>query len=562
MKNIFSIIPTLLTCLFLFPDCIRSQSFDHIFQPSFLGEAKGLTMDNEGNIYLEGIAKTYVFYGNQSFWLTRLNSNGNILLNQAIAVGERLNDAHQIITPEGKIVILFNFQACDLGLYWKIKGLDQNGMEEWEIETEFDNGYDLQIFQNTETSFCIQTPASLFIYNYQGGLISEETNNLHFYNRHILLPTGKILAFNPHVAIFDQLNLMDENQSLSGIIEMKVMTNNSGYAAIDSAELFTLDNSLNVTASINLSNYGEILDFDLAADGYWLLFENQVLHLDASFNILGQLNIPYSGIRNPKFILKNEGKIIIAGDEVPTECIDESQAYFIQSFEDANKLSFIENIGVVEVWTSSPSTGIVNLGFPDTGYDITLHDLHVSLNNTGIDTIHSVSIESNKRTSAVVCEMYFEYNMLHYDLNLAPGETTDISLGDLTVTGQYYIYPFNLCFWANSPNDQTDVDRSDNCLCKDFDVIVSDKDIVVNHGLKISPNPNSGIFKISGIPENLNRLKIYNSTGICVYDARPMVSDGTIDITLSQDLAPGIYFLVSNDDFSGSLSQKIILQNQ
>ena len=557
MKNKFKIPPFILSLFVLMPFITNGQSFNHVIHPGFYGSVTNFYQDSEGIFYIESINKNISGWGNESFWLTKLNSSGETLFHQSMAVGERLHEAFLIPAFEDKMVTLFNSQPCDLGWFWQIKGLDQNGIEEWLVDTYIENGYDLRIFPNTDASFCIQSSESLYIYNFQGGLISEEANNLPILNHHKLLPQGQILAFDPHIAVFEQHQVLYENQTLSGIIEVKVFTDGNGYAGIDQDELFVLDNSLNVISNVDLSNFGLVIDFDLAIDGYWLLFEHKILHLDWAFNILNQINIPYAEIRTPKFLLKTEDKLIIAGDEVPIDCATESQAFFIQAFEVGETISFMNNVSVLEVWT--PTTPVAEL--QEIGYEVTFQDLHLKIGNEGVDTIRSVYLEGRKGLNLLICQSNFEYNVLHENLIIAPGESLDINIGDIIFPTQYYLFPFNMCFWAIIPNGQTDFDRSDNCLCKDFEISVSDKDIQVSQTLTISPNPNSGQFTISGIPENLSRLKIYNAAGICVYDALPHVSEGTADIMLSHNLAPGVYFLVTNEEHSGSLSRKFILQN-
>lgn len=557
MKNKFKIPPFILSLFVLIPFITNGQSFNHVFHPGFYGSVTNLYQDSEGIFYIESINKNISGWGYDSYWLTKLNSSGETLLHIPLAEGGTMHDAFSIPSFDDKIITLFNSQPCDLGWFWQIKGLDQNGLEEWLVDTYIENWNDLRIFPHTDASFCIQSSELLYIYNFQGGLMSEEANNLPILNHYTLLPQGQILAFDPHIAVFEQLAVVHENQSLSGIIDVKILADSNGYAAINQNELFVLDNSLNLSSTFDLSNYGSIIDFDLASDGFWLLFENQIINLDFSFNLLGQTNIPYSGIRTPKFILKEDDRLLIAGDEVPIDCATESQAFFIQAFEVGETISFMNNVSVLEVWT--PTTPVAEL--QEIGYEVTFQDLHLKIGNEGVDTIRSVYLDGRKGLNLLICQSNFEYNVLHENLIIAPGESLDINIGDIIFPTQYYLFPFNMCFWAIIPNGQTDFDRSDNCLCKDFEVIVSNKDITNLLSLTISPNPNSGQFTISGIPENISRLKIYNAAGICVYDALPLVWEGTADIMLSQKLAPGVYFLVTNEEHSGSLSRKFILQN-
>jgi hypothetical protein len=556
MKTTFPPFPTILAFLFLVPLCSLSQSFDRIFSPDFYAEVTKYDIDNNGFFNISSTTGDNTGYGNQLLWLTRLDSLGNVLFYHELVGGERITKAEWIPSPDGKMIVLFHSALCDAGGSWQIKGLDEFGFEEWIIDEPFESST-AQIYPYNNNLFCIQTPETLYAYHYFGGLVSQSANNLPNLEHHTFLEVESILAYSPSIAVYKNNILTYENQALTGVINARKLEDSDGYAVVTSSELMELDSSLVITSSVNLSNMGEIIDFDTSPAGFWVLFKDFVVQLDTNLNIIDQKNIPYEGVRIPQFISFRNGFLTIVGDERPVNCIDKPQTYFIQSFKPDTVYNFTNNVKVLDIWTPNPP--VAEIG--PIGYLVIIPQINIVIENLGADTLNSVQLDGMKALDIAFCEMSIEYDGKHENLHIPPGGSKNIQLGGINIPFQLNISPFNICYWAFLPNDKSDADISDNCLCKDFEVIVSNKDVTNKLLLNISPNPNSGQFNISGIPENLSRLKIYNAAGICVYDALPLVSEGTADIMLSHNLAPGVYFLVTNDEHSGSLSRKFILQN-
>ena len=80
----------------------------------------------------------------------------------------------------------------------------------------------------------------------------------------------------------------------------------------------------------------------------------------------------------------------------------------------------------------------------------------------------------------------------------------------------------------------------------------------INPSFSVYPNPNYGAFSLRGIPQNADKIEIYNHIGQLVYTENA-ASKETIDINLSNKAA-GLYMISISLTDNNRINQKVIVQ--
>jgi len=182
----------------------------------------------------------------------------------------------------------------------------------------------------------------------------------------------------------------------------------------------------------------------------------------------------------------------------------------------------------------------------------------VTVQNTGSDTLNSFNLNAQSILPAPCGPL--ELLKPVSNLNLLPGQSTQVFLDTLEEYGIVFGLPFtySFCAWVTCPDSASDKFHGNDYLCDSFVVtyIVGVESLELNKQIEIFPNP-SDVFQINS-SENILEIEIINSLGDQIY--KEDVSNNRHTFDLSQ-FAEGLYFVKLHLDDAVVIRKIIVRHN-
>ena len=151
-------------------------------------------------------------------------------------------------------------------------------------------------------------------------------------------------------------------------------------------------------------------------------------------------------------------------------------------------------------------------------HNINFGDIGVKITNTGSDTIKSITINTQHECYYVICPWDIS-NLWNFDkLKIAPGESTIVTLPNVTVGSIPKIANDKFCFWVSNVNNKPDANPDNDYSCAPFAITVATNDIVENDGYtKVFPNPTSDELTVSSDKKPIQNVEIFDVAGRKVF---------------------------------------------
>lgn len=194
--------------------------------------------------------------------------------------------------------------------------------------------------------------------------------------------------------------------------------------------------------------------------------------------------------------------------------------------------------------------GIAYGGTPvteDLGYNcqsITFSGVEVKIENKGEEVLDEISLNSRFNRCQSICASAFTYFYTFENLDLAPGESISLAVGDIHAPGIPTEDEVELCFWISTPNGKIDSQGANDMSCQRLLINdVPNLDEVFR--LSLFPNPASKQLNLDfhqTLGSNLEG-RIFNPLGqaLQAFDVPKGINRKQLDI---QDLPPGSYYLI------------------
>lgn len=194
-------------------------------------------------------------------------------------------------------------------------------------------------------------------------------------------------------------------------------------------------------------------------------------------------------------------------------------------------------------------SGLLFEGTPtveDLGYScqsVTFSAVQVKIENTGQEVLEKVSLNSRFNRCQGICQSAFTYFYTFEDLNLAPGESILLPVGDINAPGIPQAEEVELCFWTSLPNGKIDNQGANDLNCQRL-LINDTPTIDNNYNLHLFPNPAQEKlhvdFEFGLLTDHVGQ--VYDALGRLVktYNFPKGTTFETIDISR---LSAGTYFL-------------------
>jgi hypothetical protein len=157
------------------------------------------------------------------------------------------------------------------------------------------------------------------------------------------------------------------------------------------------------------------------------------------------------------------------------------------------------DIGVTDIrLTDTAVYEYVDWGYTG-GYPVRNVDygpVYVTLQNFGTDTLDQTEVRFEEFACPGICAGVLQYSWKLDNLALAPGESREFFLDDLSFACTHYDI-HTLCLYTMNPNREPDAVVANDRFCIQVDVLADVSDQVTSGGVNIYPNPASDRVFIS-----------------------------------------------------------------
>ncbi len=355
------------------------------------------------------------------------------------------------------------------------------------------------------------TPDNYLLIGYYNKIERRNSSGSLITSRNLINGATNIIVKSSNEYVFNSGTILYRTDSL--------------FSAIDSANLISVLNS--------------ILDIQPDSAGYQLLSNQKVIKVDSLFNP-GSLTLVIDSVLKIQTLLVDANKLILAGEELTGNGLGSVEQHTIVKSYDLNYQSVVEtqDVGVINISTDSmnmyPFDGITsNFKF----------NIYTTVKNYGIDTLHDVAVNFYVYPAVANCNI-LEVSAFSHQVNIAPQDTIQIYMGAFEIP--FYHPTLNLCVWSSSPNNQLDIDHSNDEYCKVFPVtyIISIEENNPLSEIQLSPNPAIENLQIN-IPKLITPINI-SLTDISGKEIMKKVIDQANTSLLLAEINPGMYFLKFN----------------
>lgn len=379
-----------------------------------------------------------------------------------------------------------------------------------------------------------ETGDSLWVGQFNFG----EFNVIHANNNNQLLA-----GTDNNLILIDSVGNVILSIPFNAVSQIEAFTD-SNYLVVSNTNIIILSKNLGIETTLNLSNtFQFISDVSVSDNVLFVLGQDNnspgtLLNIyDKQSSLLLNSKKVGQGSIEPNSIASTTENIAIGG-------IDKFAAAghgFVKTFD--YNLNTYESIYDLEISNLKMDSfdkelemlvpGYDFIGDVDSVFDYTYY-LSFEVNNVGNNMVDSFYIQSG-RIAGINCS---NYNIREKVIDtIMPGETILVNTSfSQRINGHYN----SICLDVISPNDEFDIDKSNNRSCKDLITRINESKEI--YGIELFPNPfNDYLILNNQSGKSLEQLSIFDLSGNMVMDMN-VVNEGQNKIQTS-NLSSGVYFL-------------------
>lgn len=521
-----------LFCLSFLP----AQDLNLALQSDFFSFAHVVT-PVEGDKWLVG-GEVGRFYGYPSFnpYLAMIDDEGNLLWERRITniLGTERGVVSSIIpTTKGTFLVVGQASGCDYGLPGFLAEYDVEG-NQLSFKEEFEVG-----------TIAVQLPSGDFITgNLEWGSFSrvDQEEGL-VWVKSLYSPYQfrlRDFAFTPNGATYalgeNWLFRIDPDDgdilvdiSVADGVKLLQLEGRNGVWVLQEGKLQRFDPDLQLLQEIQLSSGTSFYDLREINEEIYVLGRdaNQDTHIfvyDRDMQLIRDFNL-----MDRHFLVKDlayqNGELLFVGNKIAGDFEWVNNMYYLElPFRMQGSHMFTQTFDTIGQSASNPLDiavgGISYQGTPipeDLGFScqsITFSGVEVKIENRGEEVLREISLNSRFNRCQGICGSAFTYWYDFDNLNLAPGESISLPVGDIYAPGIPEQDEVELCFWVSKPNGKIDNQGANDIKCQRL--IINDiSDVDQSFQLTLFPNPAHDFLQLdfsTGLESNEIGY-IYNTLG-------------------------------------------------
>lgn len=560
-----TIIPFFLCCWLFGLSFLSAQNLNLALQSDFFSFANVVTPVQEDKWLVGGEIGS--FYGYPMFhpYLAMIDAEGNLIWERRITniLGTERGAVNKIIpTKTGTFLVIGEASGCDYGLPGFIAEYDEEGNQLsfkerfevgpiavqlssgdlltgtpdwsnfgrvdqdegliWEKQLYFSHQFRLRdlALSADESAFALGERWLFQVDPEEGEILVD-----------VPIEKGvKLLSLEDHAGIWllQQNKLQRFDSDLNLIEEISLNANTEYYAMQElKGEIYVIGRDMNQETAV------QVFDFELNSIRNFTTMDKHFLVKDLAYR-----NNELLFVGN-KMAGDFEGSVNMYYGELPFRV--KGSHIFTQSFDTLGQRA--NNPLDVAI------SGLLFQGTPaveDLGYNcqsVTFSAVEVKVENTGQEILDKVSLNSRFNRCQGICQSAFTYFYTFEDLNLAPGESVLLPVGDIQAPGIPQAEEVELCFWISTPNGKIDSQGANDMSCQRL--LINDvPEVDQSSWLRLFPNPTKGKLHLDlGTGLTSNQIgQIYDALGRLIkqHNFVQGISIQTIDVS---ELPEGTYYL-------------------
>ncbi|NRB49822.1 MAG: T9SS type A sorting domain-containing protein [Saprospiraceae bacterium] len=495
-----------LSCLCTLP----AQDLNLALQPDFFSFANVLT-PVEGEQWLVG-GEVGRFYAFPAFnpYLAMIDEEGNLLWERRItniSGTERGMISKIIPTPKGTFLVIGHASGCDYGLPGFIAEYDMEG-NQLSFKEVFEVGtIVVQLPSGNLLTGNIEW-ASFGRVDQEEGLIWEQFlySPYQFRLRDLAMGQGAQAYALGEKWLFqidpEEGDLLEEIQIQAGV-KLLSLSNHTDILLLQDGKLQRYDSDLALIHEIQLNSSTEFYDLREINEEIYLLGRdvNEDTHIfvyDRDLQVRRDFNLMDKGFHVKDLAYRNS-ELVFVGSKIAGNFAWDANMYYLEwPFRMQGSHIFAQAFNTIGQRAENPLDiaveGISYQNTPvpeDLGYScqsITFSEVEVKIENQGEEVLHSVSLNSRFNRCQGICGSAFTYLYDFDNLNLAPGESISLPVGDIQAPGIPEQDEVELCFWISKPNGKIDNRGANDLNCQRL--LINDTPAIDhNYNLHLFPNP-------------------------------------------------------------------------
>lgn len=547
--------------------CSWAQPFYHTYQASFFTFGQEIVPLDEGRYIVGGQNGLFMGYPSFAPFLMMVDNHGEILFQREMQDhwNSELGGINGIvINPiDSSIYVAVEVSGCDYGVPGALYQLDQLGNTIWYQEVQQADA--LAIFSDGSAVVGGNYTGLIRRYHNSGDLIWE---------RDVALWINDLTTVEDTLFVLGQYELarVDESGEVQGIWEfgeglgqqVKYWPSQKRLMVRAEDKLYQMDRELNQIAEVSLDLYGQFESMAFDSSHCYLLgrgldAQRMVIVFDTALNYVADFPVGNAYQVATNFVVDGD-QLIIVGDEVPDpfEGIANTamwerpyqhrgSALFIQTYDlNGTATPLKTDVALTRVELAHISDPVNNgmCYWPESDvYSYTIEGIRVKVANEGTEVLNDLSLNIRFDPCSFICPTATTFIRSFSNLNIQPGQTTELGFGNIDVFYVPLESSVNLCVWPSVPNGKLDANPENNEVCEMF-LVTSTEEEMEARAVRVFPNPANDLLIVDwGMDiSNIQTITLLDNVGriLDLRDWNELHNGLELDISR---LPQGIYYL-------------------
>lgn len=558
---------------------------EQVWHEAFLSKAFKISFSDTDNSWVVASISKSNNSSSPNLSLTKIDLSGNITWESTPSILEDYTGvAGMDILEDGHILVAVRVDVCDVGLPDSLYLYAPNGTQVKSFEYTADyyidgvkalNGSHFLVMGNGTIQKMDTSQAVLWSLS---GITMDWEQTI----KTGIAPNGDVFIFSKNEIIKNNgLSGQQLNSLQTGYYEAVARLGSSFYLVDETQTVSVMDTSFSFGfATFDISTqFDKVYKLEALANGDFLALGKQgnrtrLCRFNGGFVLQDTASIDNAHLFINDFVTQNN-QVAIVGADFSAEmanALHELPSFTplsVHQFPSGSMSAFFKVLNPsLQGVSSGVDASVTALQYDDAVstfgtcmvndfYNHHLTNIKVTITNNGTVPLDEVTVFSRSDFKCpTYCASFFGFHQTFTNLNLAPGSSTVVNLGDIEFPTQTPSNLYDLCFWTGQANNKIDSNHSNDQFCMTIQTVNAEK-ITAAQPLAIFPNPVATHLNFT-LPKTDNQatVQIFNAAGQLVRSEQNLVAPFNLDVS---ELTDGFYILKCQTATGSSYLGKFVL---
>lgn len=550
-------------CLLLLPISAHSQTLHQTWPVQFANEVHTFAAAPNGHWFVGGAAGDPTLSFSDGYF-AELDASGQIVRQTSFNLLERTAVTALLPLPDGRFVVGGYGEGCDFGYSGFVALYNAIGIREWLAfrdwnTLEGDVVYVTDLIATPDGNILAVGSSKVQLFDLESGIELNQAELPGYYQDVAAGPDSLRvwLSGSDGIALLHVQDLSVETIVPWGNTQDAFwqITSDQGdrfYTFRQKNNLLLTGNTGGLTDSLKL----DYKVYDMFAHGADVFLcgkkgaMGRVERRDSALQLIAGFDLNSPDLI-PRRVRPAGNSVVLAGMELhgppprlyPSHTT--SRDFWVQSFaSDGSPAAVGTDVALTEILLDSVPKAALSTNGPFGNYwSVSAPDVRVRIANTGTQTLNQVHIASSGYGQDIffICFLYSSLSRTFDNLNLQPGESMVLPLGNIYTPYTTSIKPWQLCIWATAPNELSDTNHDNDYSCIKIDLSSATTDPLAE-ALTLYPNPVGDALYIENSTETPGLCRIFDSAGRVVAEKMPALENSVYRLDTGH-LPAGFYVL-------------------